>query len=401
MSVIPPPLFYGVTATIALALAGWSGADALSRSARNTAPGFAHKVAPWNAGSRAALGAAMLTQTGEPVDGGRARYLALKAIEGGEVSAAAVRTAGLAESLGGENPRSGRLMELAERLSRRDLLTQIWFIEHYSAAGDVRRTLDHYEIALTTSSSSIQLLYPVLVGAATDPELTPEIANFMVRNRERSWWGPMMTALIGETADPRSAAQIATVVLKPGVADDLALARTAVGRLVAVNALDEAHRLYVVMTGNRQSEGRIKDGGFDREPRLPPLDWAFAEEGGYRSQRGPAPAGSSGNALWIDAEATTRAVVATQILSLTPGSHHFSALIGAEEGPADRRLIFVLGCATKASGDQLVELPLPTGGGVRKVQGNYSITPDCPWQRFSVQVSGAQANTWVDDIAIR
>ncbi|MDP5280688.1 hypothetical protein Q9Q95_17310 [Sphingomonas sp. DG1-23] len=401
MPAIPSPLLYGTGAVLALALAGWSSADALSRSARASAPEFARKVAPWNAASLGTQGAAVLMRTEDPTASRRARAIAAAAIRRGDLSASTLRTAALAESAVGNGDRAARLIGLAQRLSRRDLLTQIWYIEHYSAAGDVRRTLDHYEIALTTSRSALQLLYPVLVGAAADPALTPEIGKFMLRNRGRPWWQPMMGALIGESTDPRAAAQIARIALKPGPGEDRALVKTAIARLVAVQAFDEASRLYAGMArGNAKAPDSVGDGGFERDPALPPFDWELAEDGNVRSQRGPAPAGREGNVLWIDADGGVRTVVVSQLLKLAPGAHQLSAVVGATGDGEDSHLLFAMRCAVGESADQLIDVT-PSASAVRTVRGSYTVPAGCAWQRLSVQVSGAHVGTWIDDIRLR
>jgi len=404
-----PPLVRGVAGRTVLALAtiGLAGASvsgALAAILRDSNPELAHRVAPLDAGASQALAAAIVVTSDKRTDIAQAKRLTQSALRGGELSAAALRTAGFVAEREGDVPRATRLITLAERLSRRDLLTQLWLIEHYSASGDVSRTLEHYETALTTSASALQLLYPVLIGASSDPQLTPSITAFLARNRSREWWKRMVYAFIGDSTDPKALAAVVNGSLKPRSADEAELARAAIARLVAFKAYDEALSVYRSFTGNAADAARgVANGDFESDPAWPPFDWALSDEADYRAYRGPAPEGRGGNVLWLQVGNGNNGDLATQMLNLPAGAYVLGATSGGGDTNINRLDLRVL-CL--GENDRLLaSMAMPANGAGKRLAGRFVVPAGCRWQRLLVTAHGEgmedSAATWIDQVSIR
>src|SRR3546814_1290750 len=82
----------------------------------------------------------------------------------------------------GDQAKGERLLAYSQKLSRRDLRTQLMAIELAVAQGDISGALRHYDIALRTKKNAPELLFPVLTSALPDPrseERTSELQSLM------------------------------------------------------------------------------------------------------------------------------------------------------------------------------------------------------------------------------
>lgn len=182
----------GVGVLLALLLAGLAILDA-----RTAARGDGLRLNDLNLAS--------LTQT----PGGRERLErdARDRLMAEPLSARALRQLGTARALAGDDAAAERLHGLAERLSRRDLGTQLWMIERSAAAGDVARTLRHYDLALTSEPASGDLLYPVLARAIADPAVSRSLTHYV--RRDRPWVPPFLASGLNDAPSTALAALVA------------------------------------------------------------------------------------------------------------------------------------------------------------------------------------------------
>ena len=63
------------------------------------------------------------------------------------------------------------LMKLADRMTRREPVSQMWMIEAASAAGDVLGAVRHYNTLMSTTPDTFLVLFPVLTSAIDFPEV--------------------------------------------------------------------------------------------------------------------------------------------------------------------------------------------------------------------------------------
>jgi hypothetical protein len=118
------------------------------------------------------------------------------------LSRAAIRVLGLDQSLGHHDTAARTLLELSDRISRRDPATQIWLIDDRAHHSDLAGTLSHYDAALSTSPSSSALLYPALTKALAYPQIDSELAPLI--HQRRSWVDGFViyaTANVAKAAD--------------------------------------------------------------------------------------------------------------------------------------------------------------------------------------------------------
>lgn len=79
----------------------------------------------------------------------------------------------------GTSPTTDRLMKLADRISRREPLSQIWMIESASSADDVSGAVRHYHTALSTNPGLYGTLIPILAKAIDYPEVQSALRPYL------------------------------------------------------------------------------------------------------------------------------------------------------------------------------------------------------------------------------
>src|SRR6218665_4028830 len=127
----------------------------------------------------AVLAARLGVSEAKAADRAKARALAVTALERSPSEVSASRTLGILEALENRDSAAQRLFDYSEKLTRRDVTTQLWMIEERARQNDVPGALRHYDRALRTSPDRWQTLIPVLVKAASDPAIEGELAPLL------------------------------------------------------------------------------------------------------------------------------------------------------------------------------------------------------------------------------
>jgi hypothetical protein len=174
------PLIVGV-ATLAFAYSAFSAALATIASPAN--PQLALRFSPNNPVAHAIYGDRLATQGAEA---GVLRLLeshAKASLLAQAVNPRALRQLSVAVANGNNDTYRIGLLKLSEKMSRREIGTQILLIE-YGAKGDgIAETLRHYDIALTTNEEVKATLFPILASAIEDPAINKSFAPYLASGR--------------------------------------------------------------------------------------------------------------------------------------------------------------------------------------------------------------------------
>ncbi|RSY81957.1 hypothetical protein DAH66_13875 [Sphingomonas koreensis] len=237
------------------------------------------------------------------------------------LDASAIRNLGFVAELGRDRERARKLINLAERVSRRDAATQIWLIEDAARNGDVARTLRHYDIALKTSLEVQPLLFGTLANALSEPQVARALVPLI---RPRPSW---LYAFVAQTIESGANLTRLQRVIQlagglPDTAEFQALETRFIQRLVELRAFDAAGRLYAEAAGPSRSAASVT--GFTHEstdPRFAPYTWqTFGNAGtgvGFED-------GGKGLAARIIANSNSQTTVLRRVFSLAPGSYRFA-----------------------------------------------------------------------------
>ncbi|MEG3163594.1 hypothetical protein U1701_03190 [Sphingomonas sp. PB2P19] len=254
-----------VGALVLLVVVAGSG---LGRVSQVSDPARAQAMWPWNPVAPIAIAQAILVAKPDAAGADRAESLARRALQLDASQALAYSVLGMAMDVK-HDPRGRELILLSDRFSRRLLLSRIWLIEDAVNRGDIDTALRNYDIALRTSGEAPALLFPVLLNAAADPNITDKLAKLL---RARPLWRDAFLAELTQKGDPL----VAYSVLRAGVGSKIpeSARQSLVARLVAANRPDLAYGLAAAGITPLHNDVAVD---LARSPgRLAPFGWSLS-----------------------------------------------------------------------------------------------------------------------------
>src|SRR3546814_20250863 len=118
----------------------------------------AHALAPHNGRIAGRLSQTLYRSGASEADQARAVTIARDALQHDPTAVEAVATLAADAFARGDQAKGERLLAYSQKLSRRDLRTQLMAIELAVAQGDISGALRHYDIALRTKQHAPELL---------------------------------------------------------------------------------------------------------------------------------------------------------------------------------------------------------------------------------------------------
>lgn len=210
-------------------------------------PVRAHLLATSDGPITAALAQKLFTEQPTPNDKALLVQLAQAALQEDPTAVSAVATLGLQASLRGEVVHARRLFDYAQRLSRRDISTQLWEIEDAVGRDDIPAALHHYDIALRTTQAASDLLFPIL-AAALDQSVIRENLVRTLRQQPTPQWAPgLIFYLAANGGEPHAIAQFFWEVRQARVPLPAEAVPSAVKGLIAADAVEDAWHFYEKM----------------------------------------------------------------------------------------------------------------------------------------------------------
>ncbi|RYD68444.1 MAG: hypothetical protein EOP58_00505 [Sphingomonadales bacterium] len=401
---LPAPLIRVVAALLGALLLWFVFQTSFAGAYRASKPELALRVAPSDSQALAEMASAALPRIDDPKLRATARTQALAALRRDTTNVVALRTLGMLADADGDRAKAHRILTRAEKLSRRDVPTQLWLIEYFSQADDVAQTLRHYDLALRTSTGSRDILLPVLTSAASDPTLAAALRTLVA---QRPPWWPDYVNMLVSNGPVEGAAAVLHGLFDPRDVSERNYLAILLNRLSVASRNDLAWQLYAdakTRGGRKLDPGLIRNGGFEALDELPPFDWTLLEESDIAATRGPRPDGQ-GNALYLSAARDKAGMVATQMLRLTPGSYRAAFEMGGVPARLAERPSVTLTCVSaKGMRDLARMVGAKASDAPLRVSDDFQVDAGCPWQLVIVRVnsgggeSGAQP--WIDNFTI-
>jgi len=366
-------------------------------------PQLALQAAPFDAAARTKL-ATLLVEADETKP--EARELALDAIRRDPIQPAALRV--LAQSLDPAKDRSGNaamaLIEQSQRLSRRDVATQMWLIDHYSRLGDVEAAVRQIDVVLRSSETARPAVFPVLELAGSDPRGRRIVMRTLAR--KPNWARPFAAYAAQAGPNLEFAVEITAPLLDSSKRDDRDWYQALMNRLVQGGRLDLAWDIYrqrgLAPAGAAAST--VRNGGFENAEDGSPFDWYFAQESELWSSRDRIE-GGDGLVLELAAYNGRSGDVAHQYIRLAPGPHRLRARLG--EVPAERRERpeIRLECVSAGGGMRLATLiPERAGAAPSELSATFAVPSNCRFQIISIRIAGdgplKDRLPWIDNLRI-
>jgi hypothetical protein len=193
----------------------------------------------------------------------------LTALRGQAISAASIRTLGMLAAKDLQKDYATKLFETAEKISRRELLTQIMLIEAALASTEASKAIKHYDTMLRTSAVSRELLLPKLIAATGSPELLPLIAK--VLNDGPEWRYEFYGQLMEKSPAIENVATLYQSLYGTKGSFHKAATADLINRLIEKKHFAIAQSIY--------EKVKLKSGknilNFDRNADYQPFDWKF------------------------------------------------------------------------------------------------------------------------------
>ena len=382
-----------VTAVLGIVLAAGSFSVSWAGLLRFEQPEIALIFAPWDAGAKASLaGQSMLTDSSERGLSTAWRF-AVESAKRQALSAASIRTLAVVIDARGDRNHALRVMRESEKLSRRDLLAQLWLIEHFSGTDDITQVLLQYDRALTGSHESLPILFPVLIEASTDQQLATPLTRFLARSRQRAWYRTILGEIATKSPDPASAGRVVGAVLHADDPRDRELFNTLIERNISVSNFDDAFALYVKATEKTRAvsnAGLLRDGDFMDITTFPPFDWLQANDGSMIVERRRRTEGS-GSALFVSGRDAGDGVVARQLVKLGSGDYQLTYAEGISPSGGLR---FALSCAERGAGPSWTIVDTQRIGRSQEWNGRFTALGNCQWHWVAIRIT---ANAAVSD----
>lgn len=366
-------------------------------------PQLALKAAPFDAAARSRL-ASMLNDVGQS---SLARGLALDAIRRDPVQPPALRE--VATSLGSKNAddetRAKALILQSQRLSRRDLPTQMWLIDYFGRHADAASAIHQFDLALRVSEAARPRIFPLLEGAATNPQARALILSMLAS--KANWTKPFAGFLMENGRNLDFDATVARLLLDPRKNEDVQQYRMLLVRLVQADKYESAWDAYAGRGLARAGAASksLRHGDFEGAEDGTPFDWTYAQDPELWAARERSE-DTRGFVLSLAASNGRAGEVARQITRLAPGLHRLQVEFGAIPERQDERPDLRIECVAPAPGTArpLVSLVPPQTVGARRQTGAFTVPDGCTFQRLTIRIAGSGPQgdrlPWVDNIAI-
>jgi hypothetical protein len=279
----------------------------------------AHDLAPGDGVITARLAASLAGPEATSADRARSDQLARQALRQDPTAVVAVSTLGLNAQARDDSAGARRIFAYAEKLSRRNLPTQLWAIEDAVARGDVPDALRHYDVTLRTTPKAADILYPVLASASADPAIRQALARTLLARP--AWSNEFTNFLSVNSPDAAGTAQLFTQLRRNGVAVQAFANAGVINKLVTNGQAEAAWSYYSAIT---KGADRLKsrDPQFTGDLDTPSLfDWILPKNDAVNAsiQRG-----DGGGIFDFSGPSSVGGPLLQQTQMLTPGDYQIT-----------------------------------------------------------------------------
>lgn len=257
------------------------------------------------------------------------------------LNAQAIAVTGLSKiSASGSDQAANPFMALADRVSRRDPVSQVWMIESASAAGDVPAAIRHYNAALSVKPELGAVLFPVLSGALGFGEVRDALKAPI---RAGAPWMPSFIATAAASGDLDGVLALVASAPERMKAPEYKQANAAIlYRLVASGRLADAQKLA------RQVATDLPDSALTdfaitpatRDDRLGNLAWQLTDNEGISA------AVEEDGTVSVELQPLTRGAILAREIPVAGGQQYeFRQTVARTSGPAPSSLRWQATCS--------------------------------------------------------
>ena len=316
--------------------------------------------------------------------------LARDSLRAQPVNSTALRLLVTLRGSGNGNPVA--LLFLSNRISRRDVATQMSLAQYYVSQEDAVRVIYHYDSAMRVSSDVEPVLFPVLADALEGTNIQQALAPAIRRGPR--WLPNFVYFVIGSG---KNIANLANAIMASGgLPKQPTLYRNLetqiLGALATSKDFEVLRTYYRSLSGS--DVGIFKSADFsttNTEARFLPLSWqtyatttvSATMEGSEDPQQ---------KQLNIQVSSGERGIAARKLLFLTPGKALVSISYEFLEPGSDASATLTLDCLNADLTPTIWQMELRAVPGARKAQSVASVPGECSAQNLSINVAGGGAS---------
>jgi hypothetical protein len=297
------------------------------------------------------------------------------ALLSGPLNPVAIRALGIARFVSGDEQTGTRLVELASRFSKRDLVTQAWLFDHYLKQAKPDEAFRALDYAVRTHEEVKAVLFPRLAQVAVrSPEARKAIERHI--NAKTPWAAEFVSIALAEKGGAAMVAQLARDIGGlPNSRLFTNLQPEIVRHLLEDGAYQEA-RSYLVFYD--PSSGRIVNqldfGASNIRAGQSAFGWQVGQVPGTYAEFGPD--GDGGTHFTIEVSDQQAGALLTKTLVLAPGHYTFSAPAG-KDAPGHAWVEWTVDCVNAAT-------PLARARPGESV--DLAVSQNCPAQHVTLMM---------------
>ncbi len=395
-------LFIAAVVVIALGFSWLTFAVSAANAFRQVRPDLANSIMPLDARAKAGLAErASVRSIRDRIARAETIRLAREALARDATLASAWRTLGFGLEADGRRAQAGRLITFAERLSRRDLPTQLWLIERSVARNDIAGALAHYDIALRTSQAAADVLFPVLVQATANDGIVTPLAGLL--RTDPPWRRAFLMKLSEGAPSSPNVARLLEETGRGRPVEDADILANLIHRMTSEHDFASGWRVYRAW---RQSDPRLtlRNSGFEGQNPAPPFDWRLENGANIQAEQGLVDGSGNGPVLTVRVSSGIVGVAAQQAMMLPPGTYRLAALSGPLPDTDPAGLFWRVICGGR-DGAVLAEVRQTSTGTPALPAGTFRVPAgNCgaQWLQIGVLPRGDSTATgaWVDSVRV-
>ncbi|MFM7028542.1 MAG: O-antigen ligase family protein [Chakrabartia sp.] len=274
-------------------------------------------------------------------------------------------------------------LRLAERVSRRDVTTQLALLDEASRAGDLPEIIRHYDIILSVTPELNNLLLPKLAATLGDERVRGALLPYV----ERPWFDGFLMAALAGPGDPRDVARMLQAAgrLGPPQGEDR-LPSALLRSLLARGYPYAARRVALSLVGDADLLENMAVSTKTSDPALAPLSWTLSDDNVVDSEM------PDENRLELTIAGEARHLALGRVTLLPPGAYLFDQVITYDRPPF-ARLKWSLTCLGAPGAPPIWEQQMPLKPGRLAYQSRIAIPNGCVAQTWQLWAYGAQSQS--------
>lgn len=328
----------------------------------------------------------------------RLEPIALASLRNNPLNTREIRTLGLVAEANGRETRALSLMRVANQVSRRDPVTELWLIDQSVRSNNLGGALAHYDSAMSSSTAIWTQLFPILDDALTEPQIQSFVAQSM--REKRAWSRPFVDFAIGTGKHlPEVAGTIMQTKRTTAIPDWEQLDRSVVQRLSEQRSFAVLSRYLRSMPGSPSKIlGAVNFRDDTIAPKYNPVSWTLSPQSEVATQ-------FTGNgALSVSIAPNSTQVVARKLMLLNPGRYRLTGQLRVLERSDQASIEILQSCGTQSAKASRWTIYSGAPGSSQRFGLVIDVGNACPAWDLAIQAHGGESQTGltfeIGDLAI-